>query len=124
MNGTDFWMQRALMCTQEAKIEAAIDYYKQGLRIQPTCESLLYNLACAFEKLGKRQNTLLWFKYALQLKPRWTDALYGVAVTQFKSGDFNSALEFIERAVETYRQGLVSLNCMIYLRSMCYKCLE
>ena len=33
MNNEDFWLQKALQKDQKSSIEAAIDYYKQGLRL-------------------------------------------------------------------------------------------
>ena len=65
-------------------IEGAIDYYKQGLKITPTSEKLLYNIACSYEKIGKFANALRWFKHVLDSNPGSVDAHYGLSLASFK----------------------------------------
>lgn len=81
-----------------------MDYYRQGLRINPTSEILLYNLACCFEKISKFKNTIRWLEHALSVKQRWTDAFYGLAMTYFKMGDYQQSSHYIENAIESYRE--------------------
>jgi len=35
----------------------------------PQSEKLLYNIACCFEKIGKFENAIRWFKHGLEVQP-------------------------------------------------------
>ena len=58
MDGEDFWQQRGLICSREGQAESAMDYYRQGLRKNPTSEVLLYSLAHGYLGLRKYKNAI------------------------------------------------------------------
>lgn len=125
MNNPDFWLQKAIQKQKNQAqngVEGAIDYYKQGLRITPNSEKLLYNIACCYEKIGKFENSIRWFKHVLEINPMNCDAYYGLALVYFKIKRYFDAHSSVEKAIEFHCEtALVPINHMIYFRSMCYK---
>lgn len=57
--------------------------------------------------MGKFYNTLRWFKHGLSLNSKWTDALFGTAVTYFKMSKYKDALKYIQTAIECYDKAMV-----------------
>jgi tetratricopeptide (TPR) repeat protein len=45
MESVEFWQQKGIICCAEGKIDAAIDYFRQGLKKNPTESILIYSLA-------------------------------------------------------------------------------
>jgi len=90
-----FWLQKAIKISKQGNVEAAVDFYKQGLKYNPLNQNLLYNLACCYEKIRKYGIAIAWFKNGIDVYPRWTDALFGIGVTYFKIRKFNEALDYI-----------------------------
>lgn len=88
MESVDFWLQRGVSESNKGNIEAAMDYFKQGLRKNPTNLVLIYCLANAYKKLKKFNSTLIWFSHGVNLSGRWVDGLCGLATTHFTIGNF------------------------------------
>jgi len=55
-------------------------------------------------------NAIKWFNLALVVKPRWADALYGLAVIHLKLKEYEKSLGYIEEAVESHRGYLKTLD--------------
>ncbi|CDW86062.1 tpr domain containing protein [Stylonychia lemnae] len=110
MKSPNFWLQKAIQQCNNDSVESSIDYYKQGLRVNPTSEILLYNLACQFQKIGKFENSIRWLKHSLNIKPQWTDAYYGLAITKFKMQKYDLALKNIELAIETHQEQFIFIH--------------
>ena len=80
-----FWLKIAQKKFQEGNSDdLAIDFLRNGIREIPTNPELLYNYACANEKIGNYQTAIKFFEFASQLKNNWPDALFGEAITHFK----------------------------------------
>ena len=103
-----------------------MDYYRQGLRKNPTSLHLIYNLANSYKKLKKYNSTLVWFCHGINLNPRWIDGLCGLALTYFNMGDFKMALKFITLAQGNYKGAKASVALLDYdkinfLKAVCLK---
>ena len=83
MECSDFWLQKGVQCSKEGKAEAALDYYRQGLRKNPNDQILLFSLALGYLQLQKFESAIRWFSFGLKLEPRWIDGLCGVAIAFF-----------------------------------------
>lgn len=102
--------------------EPALDYLASGLRELPLSLDMLYNYACINEKLGRPDIALKFFRHARELRPRWTDALFGEAVTHFKLGNYRKSQESIGLAIANFKEdSAVDLGVMLYFQAMCYK---
>ena len=105
--GIDFWMQQGMQRAIRGETAAAMDYYRQGLRKNPTNLLLIYNLANSYKKLRKYTSTLTWFMHGVQLNPRWVDGLCGLATTYFNMQQYELALHCIKAARFNYWKGLI-----------------
>ena len=74
-----------------------------GLREIPLNLQLIYNYACVNEKLGRYDIAIRFFGYAIEIRPRWTDALFGQAVTYFKLGNFKMSKKCVKTAIHNYK---------------------
>jgi len=102
--------------------ESAADYLSSGLRELPLNLHLLYNYAATNTKMGKYEIAIRFFKYAQEIRPRWTDALFGEAVTHFKLGEFKRAKKCIKLAIQHYKNdSFEKIEVMQYFKAMCYK---
>ena len=95
---SDFWQQRGLIEVKKGEIKAAMDYFKQGLRLNPSKHKLIYSLAVCYSRLKMYQSAINWFSRGIDLHPRWVDGLCGIAITYFNMLDFERALKYISLA--------------------------
>ena len=65
--------------------------------------NLLYNYACVNERLGRYDVALRFFQHAMEIRPRWTDALFGQAVTYFKLGKYCQSKDCVKTAIYNYK---------------------
>lgn len=123
LNDHNFWIyQSQVQKYDEHDWDTAIDYITNGLRSNPLNLKLLFNYACFSEKMGRIQIARKFFKYCQNIKPRWTDALFGEAITYFKECNFKQSKRCVKIAIRNYKNdSLQDLNEMIYFKAMCYK---
>jgi tetratricopeptide (TPR) repeat protein len=118
-----FWMQQSqIRKVHPTDWESSLDYLASGLRELPLEIKLLYNYACVNEKIGNYQTALQFFDFAMEIRPRWTDALFGKAVTYFKLGHFKQSKKCVKTAIHNYKNdSFEKLAVMQYFQAMCYK---
>jgi tetratricopeptide (TPR) repeat protein len=123
MDDPKFWLQKIIKLDSINTKEAAIDYYKQGLRKKPLARILIYNIACCYEKLKKFNNALIWFKHGIDLDSKWTDCYFGCALTYFKMSNYEKAYEFVKKASGRFKQEKSQQppENLQYLQAMCEK---
>ena len=93
-----------------------------GLRELPLEIKLLYNYASINEKIGNYDMALKFFDFCKEIRPRWTDALFGKAVTFFKLGEFKKSKKCVKIAIHNYKSdSFEQLEVMQYFQAMCYK---
>lgn len=66
----------------------AMEFYKNGLMEVPDSADLLYNFACLNERVGNYTNAFRFFEFALEVKPKWAEAIYGQALSCFKKKEY------------------------------------
>ena len=103
-----------------------MDYFKQGLRKNPTNLVLIYCLANAYKKLKKYNSTLIWFSHGVNLNGRWVDGLCGLATTHFTMGNFKQALRYISQAKDNFRgtnasETKLSFETINFIKATCLK---
>lgn len=119
----EFWMRLAQKKMEvTGSVEAGLDFLRSGLSYNKSNAYLMYNFACANERLGNYEKAMRFFQYAQRAKPRWTDAVFGEALAHFKLKDFTSAEACVELALETYAEGSIeSEDALKFFKAMCYK---
>lgn len=65
----EFWFSKGYAMQKKDGIEAALDYYLHGLRVNSSNFPCVYNLACVYATLNKHANALKWFNIAIKIDP-------------------------------------------------------
>ena len=123
-NDPDFWFKKGYDCSKQQKYEAAIDYYKRGIRIDWRHQPTMLNLAACFNKIHQHAAALAWYEKIVEVDPHWADALYGLALQYFKIGKYAKSLECVECALREGRKDIVNDIHLSYIQSMCNKKLK
>ena len=79
--------------------ETALDYITSGIKESPLKFKLLYNYACLSEKLGRYFEAIKFFEFSMEIRPRFTDSLFALAVIYFKLGDYKKCENNIRVAI-------------------------
>ena len=87
---------------------------------------LLYNYACANERLNKFNLAIKFFQYACKIKARWADALFGEAVCHFKVQAYKDAKRCVKKAIAAHdkNHSLEEPQVLQYFQAMCYRKLK
>lgn len=56
------YIQQANTALSKQNYQAAIDYYKAGLRFRPDNSAVVYNIACCYSLLNNRKEALKWVR--------------------------------------------------------------
>ena len=73
-----FWMKLAQKRMEDTgNIEDGMDYLRNGIKELPLNPQLLYNFACANERIKRYEMAIKFFEFAEKCKARWPDALFG-----------------------------------------------
>ena len=75
----------------------ALDYYYQGLRIQPRHFGCCFNVATIFLRKNKFKNAQKWFHMATKLDKESKVAYLGLAVSSLKLGQHQYCIQQIEK---------------------------
>ena len=81
------------------QFDAAINSYKQALRIRPDYAEAYYNMGAALRSNGETEAAIDSYKQALKIKPDYADAYNNMGVALKDKGD-------LEAAIDNYKQAL------------------
>jgi tetratricopeptide (TPR) repeat protein len=119
--GWDFWFIKGKEATKKSAIEAAIDYYLQGLRVDPKHHQTYHNLGCWFVYLDRWVNALKCFEQEYILTPFEIKALYALVIVSLKLGNLDKAIQYIEAAKNLESKDNKLEANLIYFEALCYK---
>ena len=85
-----------------------MDYYRQGLRRNPTEHVLIYSVAVCYSQLKKYENAVQWYCHGINLHPRWRDGLCGIAFAYFNMQNYEKALHYISIAINNSKGSLLT----------------
>jgi tetratricopeptide (TPR) repeat protein len=103
--------------------DTAIDFISSGLKEVPLKFKLLYNYGCLSEKLGRFEEAIKFFEFSMEIKPRYTDSLFALAVIYFKLGEYKECEVNIRVAIQNYKEdSKYRLEVMLYIQAMCFRC--
>lgn len=89
----------------QGKNNEAIGPLKASLENDSTDYRAHTYLAVALYRAGRYSESAIWLYKALDAKPDFTDAVYQMAVVQFKLGDFQAAAQAADRYLALSPQG-------------------
>lgn len=77
-------------------IDQALDFYKQGLRIDNQHYGCCYNIGVTYFQKQKNQNALKWFRFAKGIDPGKKDPYLGEATAAFKLGLLEASIAVLK----------------------------
>jgi tetratricopeptide (TPR) repeat protein len=97
---SDFWFHKGVVLNSKDQNLSAVECYRQALKLDEKHLPSIFNLACNLEKLKCYDEAKQWFEHAINVKPIWTDALYGLTLTSIRLNLRADAVKYARRAVE------------------------
>ena len=98
----DFWLAKGIATNQADQVRAAVQCYKQALKLNRDNFLAMFNLAACCERLGKLSTALKWFKQATKVKPDFELAHEGAALNLFKLGRYKEAAKALRACIAIY----------------------
>ena len=89
-----------MVLNQKNQNLSAVECYRQALKLDEKHLPSIFNLACNLEKLKFYDEAKHWFEHAINVKPIWADALYGLTLTSIRLNLHADAVKYAKRAVE------------------------
>ena len=87
----------ATVCFLLNDLEAAVEHFKEVVRIDPLRAGALVNLGAVYNRLGKHEDALAVLRRAIQLAPGKAEGYYNLAVVYRQ-------IDQIDLAVQAYRE--------------------
>ena len=81
------------------RFDAAIESYKQALRIKPDYAEVHNNMGTALSDKGDFEGAIESYKHALKIKPDYLGAYYNMGSVMKDKGDFEGAIESYKHAL-------------------------
>ena len=81
------------------RFDAAIESYKQALRIKPDYAEVHNNMGTALSDKGDFEGAIESYKHALKIKPDYLGAYYNMGSVMRDKGDFEGAIESYKHAL-------------------------
>ena len=80
------------------KFNKAISYLNKAIEIEPSNTKALYNLGCAYDKLGEKEKGIYYYKKTIKIKPNYYKAVYNMSLYHLATDDYkNGWLEYESR---------------------------
>jgi tetratricopeptide (TPR) repeat protein len=113
------WNNLGLLATREGKIDEAIRYFQQALRVSPEHWIALENLGNAYRQQHLWEQARQTLEQALEARPEDAEANYSLAMVYAQTEQPDLALEHFQKALHyrpLYPEALNNLG-ILYLRS-------
>ncbi len=99
-NVADYFFDLGAVLVQLGRIDDAIRSYDRGLVLKSDFAEGWYRLGELLVQQGRRDEARLSFEQALKADPRCAEAANGSALLYFHAGDYESAIERLDRSFE------------------------
>ena len=86
--------------TALSRYEAAVDSYKQALKINSEHVETYYNMGLALQCKGDFDAAIESYKQAVKIKPDYAKAHYNMGIAQKNKGDTDAAIKSYKQAIE------------------------
>jgi tetratricopeptide (TPR) repeat protein/2-polyprenyl-3-methyl-5-hydroxy-6-metoxy-1,4-benzoquinol methylase len=80
--------------------EAAIEGYKQAIKIEPNHANAYFNMGCALVEMGDLEAAIESYKQAIKIEPSHANAYFNMGITLTAKGDLMAAVESYMRAIK------------------------
>ena len=82
------------------RYDAAIENYKQAIKIKPDYVAAYFNMGIALQNKGDLDAAIDSYKQALKIKPDYADAYYNMGVAMHDKGDRDAAIDSYKQALK------------------------
>jgi len=113
------WNNLGLLATREGKIDEAIGYFQQALKVNPEHWIALENLGNAYRQQHRWEQARQTLEQALAARPKDAEANYSLAMVYAQTEQTDLALDHFQKALQyrpIYPEALNNLG-ILYLRS-------
>lgn len=113
------WNNLGLLATREGRMDEAIGYFQEALRVSPRYWIALENLGNAYRLERRWDEARKALEQALAARPQDAEANYNLAMVFAQTGDTESAYGYLQKALQlrpTYPEALNNLG-VLYLRT-------
>ena len=100
------------------QFNAAIDNYKQALKINPNYAEAFFNMGVALKDKGDLEAAIDSYKQAIKIKPDYTDAFFNMGVTLEDKGDLKAAIDNYKQALKINPDYQLAMAQKLYLQAM------
>jgi tetratricopeptide (TPR) repeat protein len=90
---------------QKGDLEKGQEYFVKALEISPEDEVAAYNVGQIFFSNQRPDEAIKYYKLAIQIKGDWPKPYLRLGYAYLNKGDFDSALEYLNRFVEMNPEG-------------------
>ena len=80
----------------KAELDAAIDSYKQAIKIKPDYAEAYYNMGNALKDKGELDAAIDSYKQAIKIKPDYADAYINMGNALKDKGDLDAAIDNLQ----------------------------
>lgn len=87
-----------IICDRTNRLDEAVHYYAEALRIDPGYVAALNDLGSALIRQGKLDEALKLFESSVRARPSDVTGNFNIGVIQAQQGRFTEAAQFLERA--------------------------
>ncbi len=99
-NNTDAYCNLGTIYRDLGRRDEAIEAFKQMIRINPNDADAYYSLGITYKDLDRHNEAIQVFKEVIRIKPNNAIVHATLASLYAKSGDFDKAIEYQEKAIE------------------------
>ncbi|KAL4431885.1 hypothetical protein ABPG74_012697 [Tetrahymena malaccensis] len=121
MTEVEFSFWKAVRRIQKNSHMQAVQCLKETLLYDKLHGKSIFNLGCLYEYLGQYETSKKWFDVALKLNENPNQAKYGLAICNYKLGNYESCFENIDQVIRCSSEPSQE---HLYLRAVCNKKLE
>jgi len=93
---TPVYWYKATACFLNNNYNDALTYYQKAAEAAPYHIQVLNDLGTCYDKLRQTELAKIEYKKALQINPRFSDAIYNLAAVQFNEHHFNQSYSTIK----------------------------
>jgi len=87
----------ATVLHKQGKIEEAKKEFLEAYKLHPYNIQVLSNLGTSYDQTGDKESALIYYQKALDISPRFKEALINTAIVKYNQNKFDEALDYLTK---------------------------